>query len=163
MSEKLQHKKRLWRANSNQKSCAPEERGLLTVKMLNKNQETTMREGLRACKRVAFLRRRHKNAECIARCIRFPGAMPRARGNNWALHNVGCARHSPNKFGSALACTTFQPALTIAIRRVRRASSQSSSYSLTAFWQGSSDAPPSARPFRCAGARDRGLRTGNRG
>ena len=110
MSEKLQHKKRLWRANSNQKSFAPEERGLLTVKMLNKNQETTMREGLRACKRVAFLRRRHKNAECIARCIRFPGAMPRARGNNWALHNVGCARHSPNKFGSALACTTFQPA-----------------------------------------------------
>ena len=104
------HNKRLGRANSNQKSCAPEERGLLTVKMLNRNQETTMREGLRACKRVAFLRRRHKNAECIARCIRFPGAMPRARGNNWALHNVGCARHSPNKFGSALACTTFQPA-----------------------------------------------------
>ena len=44
-----------------------------------------MREGLRACKRVAFLRRRHKNAECIARCIRFPGALPRARGNNWAF------------------------------------------------------------------------------
>ena len=57
----------------------------------------------------------------------------------------------------------LQPALTIAIRRVRRASSQSSSYSLTAFWQGSSDAPPSALPFRCAGERGRGSRTGNRG
>ena len=110
MSEIIEHNKRVGRANPNHGSCAPEERGLLTVKMLNRNQETTMREGLRACKRVAFLRRRHKNAECIARCIRFPGALPRARGNNWALHNVGCARHSPNKFGSALACTTFQPA-----------------------------------------------------
>ena len=113
--------------------------------------------------RVAFLRHRRKNAECIDRGVRFPRALPGAMGNIWALHNVGCARHSPNKFGSALACTTFQPALTIAIRRVRRASSQSSSYSLTPFWRGSSDAPPSARPFRCAGARDRGSRTGNRG
>ena len=24
------------------------------------------------------------------------------------FHNVGCTRHSPNKFGSALICTPFQ-------------------------------------------------------
>ena len=85
MSEIIEHNKRVGHANPSIGVCAPEERGLLTVKMLNRNQETTMREGLRACKRVAFLRRRHKNAECIARCIRFPGALPRARGNNWAF------------------------------------------------------------------------------
>ena len=28
----------------------------------------------------------------------FPRALPWTVGNIWALHNVGCTRHNPNKF-----------------------------------------------------------------
>ena len=45
MSEIIEHNKRVGHANPSIGVCAPEERGLLTVKMLNRNQETTMREG----------------------------------------------------------------------------------------------------------------------
>ena len=40
--------------------------------------------GVTRFRRVAFLRRRHKNAECNVRCIRFPRALPWAMGGIWA-------------------------------------------------------------------------------
>ena len=42
--------------------------------------------------RVAFLRRWRKNSECMNRGVRFPRALPGAKRNNWAFHNVSCTR-----------------------------------------------------------------------
>ena len=50
-------------------------------------------------RRVAFLRNRRKNAECIDRGVRFLRALPGAMGNNWAYSPPQSFAHSARTAG----------------------------------------------------------------
>ena len=60
--------------------------------------QTAIEKGGVSCKKMQKISLSWRAYDYL--CIRLAAARQ--------FHNVGCTRHSPNKFGSALICTPFQ-------------------------------------------------------